>query len=196
MFSNKNVVFDLDLTTKTLKAIAAVPESETIKSIAVDSLNKRIFFSSDNSVYSIKDDTLVVISGNFSGTLRYHNGLIIFNPKEKLMVRLVGSDEALVSTLTTASIETSPPENELPAVINTQKEPETPGSVQILVNDNIIEFVNNKFSDDLIISIISNSKVNFDLSVDAMIRLSAGKVSSRVIMSMKQAMENQNSESK
>jgi hypothetical protein len=46
-------------------------------------------------------------------------------------------------------------------------------------------------SEGQILERINNSRVNFNLSVDAMIELSNNQISSNVIMAMKKAMRNQ-----
>jgi hypothetical protein len=61
----------------------------------------------------------------------------------------------------------------------------------VLTNSKIIELVKSKLSDEIIISIINHSVVDFNLSVDAMIDLSNQQVSSKVILAMKQAMKRQ-----
>jgi hypothetical protein len=51
--------------------------------------------------------------------------------------------------------------------------------------------VKNELSDELIISIINHSEVDFNLNVDSMIDLSNQGVTSKVILAMKQAMKRQ-----
>jgi hypothetical protein len=62
-----------------------------------------------------------------------------------------------------------------------------------LTNTSVIDMVNAGLSDDIIINLINNAEVSFDVSVDAMIALSGQKVSSVVILSMKNAMKKKNS---
>ena len=56
-----------------------------------------------------------------------------------------------------------------------------------ITNNTILKMVKGKLSDDLIIDEISSSKVNFDLSDEAVKTLSAGNVSDKVIEAMKTA---------
>jgi hypothetical protein len=189
-FSNKNAVFSLNLATREIRPMAVISEGETVKSIAVNPSNGRLFFSSDNNVYTIKNDSLIVVSNDFGGTLKYNKGLMIFDKGSNILVRLVVSDSDLTAIKPSPAKIVSEPaaaENE-PNITVPVAEPEK--SAKILGNDDIIGFVRDKFSDELIITIINNSQVSFSLSVDDMVELSNGNVSSKVILAMKQAMEN------
>jgi hypothetical protein len=177
LFASGNAVFEFTPPTKKLKALVTAPGNRTIISIAVDTLNKRIFFSTDSAVYSVKNDQPAVITDNLGGTIRYFkNALLVFNPERKLLVRMAGIEKILAALpmKTAAKVETS------------AKPP-----AEILTNTTITDLVKNNLSDELIISIINRSQVNFNLGIDAMIELSENHVSSAVIMAMKQAMKKQ-----
>lgn len=177
LFASGNAVFQFTPETKMLKALVTAPGNRTIKSIAVDTLNKRIFFATDSAVYSVKDNQPAIITGTLGGTIHYFkNGLLVFNPERKLLVRFAGI-EKIISAL---------PVKE-PAKVETAAKP----PAEILTNTTITDLVKNNLSDELIISIINRSQVNFNLGVDAMIELSENHVSSAVIMAMKQAMKKQ-----
>ncbi|MBN1789115.1 MAG: hypothetical protein JW830_01375 [Bacteroidales bacterium] len=179
LFSTENAVLRYNPATKSLKALATLPDKSAVESIALDPTTGRVYFSAGNLTGAILDNSPMVITDKLGGTLRYANGLIVFNPKSRLMIRLTGLETA---------INAPPP----PPVTKPELEEKT----EILTNASIIDLVRNQLSDDLIIHIISRSKVNFDLGVDAMIALSDQQVSSKVILAMKQAMRNQTSESK
>jgi hypothetical protein len=60
-----------------------------IISLAGDIENQALYFSTSDTVYRIKDNQLDYICVEFGGILRYDGeGLLIFNPKESLIVRL------------------------------------------------------------------------------------------------------------
>jgi hypothetical protein len=179
LFATENAVLQYNLAAKTLKALVVLPDNKIIESIAVDPSNGRVYFSAGNLTGTIHNNTPAEITDKLGGTLRYANGLIVFNPKTKLMIRITGLESAIIVT---------PP----PPVSATGTEQKT----EILTNGTVVDLVRNQLSDDLIIYIISRSKVNFDLGVDAMIALSEQHVSSRVILAMKQAMNKHTSESK
>ncbi|MFZ0281518.1 MAG: hypothetical protein WAL29_07705, partial [Bacteroidales bacterium] len=155
LFSNGSAIFQYNPDTKEMKALATLPEDQTIRSLTVDPSNGRIYFSTDNMVFSFKNSEKVVITDEIGGKLMFFDGLIIFNPENKLLVRLVGLDDAIVSNthpVTTSAVVKRPPE--------------------ILTNSTIIGLVKDKLADGIIISIINRSRVDFNLSVDAMIELS------------------------
>jgi hypothetical protein len=167
-----NAILQYNLKSKGLQAIAALPDDKIIKSLAVDSVNGRIYFSTDSMICAEKGSEIVVITDKLGGTLRYFNGLIVLNPARKLLIRIVGMEHAIASK----SI----------SVKNGQKLSQP---IEILTNPTIIELVKDELSDELIISIIKHSKVDFNLSVESMITLSNQHVSSTVILAMKQAMK-------
>jgi hypothetical protein len=68
------------------------------------------------------------------------------------------------------------------------------GNSKMLTNENIINMVKEKLPDDFIIKIINKSEVEFDVSIDGMINLSAKNVSSEVIKAMKIAMKQKNND--
>jgi hypothetical protein len=194
LLSVENALLKLDLTTKALKVMATAPSGEIIKSIAVNPETGRVFFSSDNRIYVLGDTKIMAISDKFGGTLLYNKGLIIFNPAKKLIVRLAGSDAAFITEAEQKPA--VPVAGAIQPQVTSTTDAAIEKPVQVLTNQNIIDLVENKLSDDLIVNIISHSKVNFNLSVDSMVELSNQQVSSKVIMAMKQAMKNQGTTTK
>jgi len=173
LFSSENGLFSFDIKRKELKAISALPKGKEIKSITVDTLSSRIYFSTDSIVYAIKDTNAVIVTDEIGGILRsFHDGLIVFNPEKQLIVRIVGLEKQIKSDLIASK-----------APANTKIAP------AILTNESIINLVKAELSDDFIIKIINKSEANFNLSVDSMIELSDQNVSSAVIKEMKNAMK-------
>ena len=174
LFATENGLFSYNLKNKELKVITILPKKKEIKSIAIDTLKQRIYFSTDSMVYAIKDSNVVIITDKFGGVLKcFNKGLMLFNPEKKFLIRIVNIETQIeIAGKTFAVIKKSS---------------------DILTNATIINLVNTKLSDNLIINIINRSNVNFDLSVNAMINLSNQHVSSAVIMAMKNAMKKKNS---
>jgi hypothetical protein len=175
LFATENKLFSINLMNNEVKALVALPQKDTrILSITSDTLTHTIYFSSKDAIYALKDTSIVCISDKFGGVLRYFNdGLLVFKPARKFLVRL--------------NIERT----ELSQLQAKEDTPEINQTIEILTNSTIIELVNNKLSDELIISIINRSKVDFNLNVDSMIDLSNQLVSSKVILAMKKAMARQ-----
>jgi len=175
VFASGNTVYLFSPKNKEMKALAVLPEGKIIKSLTVDSLNNRIYFSTDSITCALKDSTKVLISDKLGGILRfYQGGLIIFNPEKNFLVRLVDI------------------ENQITAWNQNKKNTSgTESSNKVITNATIIELVNNQLSDELIIKIINKSKVNFNLSIDSLISLSEQHVSSPVIKAMKIASKKQ-----
>ncbi len=177
LFATENALYSFNPKTKALKAYIVLSKEKEIQSIAVDNLTNRIYFSTGSAIYAIKDSSLVTITDKFGGILRYFNeGLLIFNPEKNLLIRMTGLDNKITSEVQTlkSSLKDKP-------------------TSDTLTNSSIIHLVKTKISDDLIISIINSAKVNFNVSIDAMITLSDQQVSSSVIMAMKNAMKRKSS---
>jgi len=188
LFATENGVFNYNLKSKQLKALAALPKNKGIKSIAVDGSNNRIYFSTDSAVYALKDTSVVIITKKLGGTLRFFaGGLMVFNPEKKFLVRIMGIEtiiasmkqpiEAVVSDKQTTETHTETP--------ITKDKP----TAEILTNSSVIKMVKSNLSDDLIINVINSSIVNFNTSIDSIISLSSQNVSSPVIKAMKNAMK-------
>jgi len=177
LFASENGLFSYNLINKKINALAALTRNKEIKSIAVDTSGNSVCFSTDSMVYAIKDSRLVILVDKFGGILRLFNGgLIVFNPEKKLLVRITGLNNEYTAK---TQILKTPPEGKNPA--------------DVLTNTTIINLVKAEVSDDLIINLINNSNVNFNLSIDSMIYLSNQNVSSTVIMAMKNAMKRKTS---
>jgi hypothetical protein len=201
LFATENKLFSVNLMNNEIKALVALPQKEdNIVSIAADTLTGNIYFSSKDAVYSIKDKSVVCISDKFGGTLQYFNdGLLVFKPERKFLIRLNierGTASSKIPPKENVP-QTNPPQTN-PQKTNTQpvnpqqvNPPQVSQPIDVLTNSKIIELVKNKLSDEIIISIINYSSVDFNLSVDSMIDLSNQQVSSKVILAMKQAMKRQ-----
>lgn len=173
LFASENALFSFDVKSKKLKAISVLPKGKEITSIAVDTLSHRIYFSTNSTVYAIKDSNTVIVTDKIGGVIRFfHNGLIVFDPEKQLMIRLAGIESEIT---TKALASKAPTETNIPTAI--------------LTNENIINLVKAELSDEFIIKIINKSEANFILSIDSMIELTDQNVSSAVIMAMKNAMK-------
>lgn len=88
IFSTKNTLLCVDIKTKKFYPILMLPHEDDIISIAGDTINHAFYFSTDQTVYRIKNDKKEIISKDFGGILKYdEEGLLIFNPDKKLIVR-------------------------------------------------------------------------------------------------------------
>ncbi len=174
LFSTGSALYSYNLNDKKTKALVNVPNNYEIKSIAVDTLSGRIYFSTNNAVYALKDSLAVAITDKFTGSLKYYNNsIMIINSEKQFIVRIIGLEDKIKS-------------------VNTAKPQEISKTVEVLTNESVIKMVNAKLSDEMIINIINKSEVNFNTDVNSMINLSNQQVSSAVIMAMKNAMKAKN----
>ena len=89
IFSTKNTLLGVDINTKNLFHLLALPQEDEIISIVGDTINHAFYFSTYNTIYQIKESEIEVISEDFGGILRYDGeGLLIFNPEKQLIIRL------------------------------------------------------------------------------------------------------------
>lgn len=94
LFAAGSALFHYDIKSKELTPFFALPKDKEIISIAADEASGRIYFSTAGSFYIIKGNSAVMISDKFGGVLKFFdNGLIIFDPDKKLLIRIVGLND-------------------------------------------------------------------------------------------------------
>lgn len=99
LFATGNAVYSYKFETKKMNALIALTEDFKIKSVTVDTSENRIFFSTKNMVFALKDSKAVLITDKFGGELRYfNNGLIVFDPVKKVLIRILGLEGTIVHT--------------------------------------------------------------------------------------------------
>ena len=173
LFSIDNALFYFNPKNKDLVALTALEKGKEIKSIAVDTINNIIYYSTAQSIYALKDSKFITVTEEIGGMLKcYMNGLLVFNPDKKSLIRITGLENILSLKLKEAKTN-----------VYDKKLPEP------LTNSTIINLVKEKLSDDKIINIINNYKVNFNMSTNSIIALTNQNVSSAVIEAMAKAME-------
>jgi len=222
LFASGANIYSINVEKKDVKLLYTDEEGKEIKSLAYDSSGKSVYFSTASSVSAIRGSDIIVISENTGGILKYYNGLIVFNPGIKMMLRIVGLDGTLpvkpyaesraaprpepaqaasLNELPTAP-RTEPAQatsrNELPAAPRTevifQSGKQDIEAVTVLTNATVADLVRNNLSDYLIKDIIRRSRVEFILTSDAVIELSGKGVSSEVILEMREAMKRQSAD--
>jgi hypothetical protein len=173
VFATGNGLYSFDLKKKDLKALAALPADKEIISIAADTLNSRIYFSTAEGLYAVKGANAITVNDQFGGILKYFNdGLLIFDTRKNLLMRMTGIEKEITSKTLA-----------MKAATDSKKKADT------LTNANIIQMVEAGLTDEFIINLINKSEVNFAVNVDAMIDLSSHSVSSAIISAMKAAMK-------
>jgi hypothetical protein len=97
LFASDNIIYSYKFEDKEVKAVIELPKDSEIKSIAIDNTNKRIYFSTDNMVFAMKDTSAVLITDKFGGELKYFNdGLLVFNPEKNFLIRIIGLEPVIV----------------------------------------------------------------------------------------------------
>ena len=172
LFTSGNMVCRFIPETKEYKILATLSAEKKILSVTADQANNRIYFSTDRAIYAVNDSSAITLSDMAGGIVRFFDdGLLIFDPEKKFLVRIAGIEEELRNL-----------KKEKPAEVK-----ELPS--KILSNAKIAEMVKAGMSDALIITVIKKSAVDFDTSINGMISLTQQGVSSAVIMEMRKAMQ-------
>lgn len=100
LFATGNAVYSYKFENKKLNSLIAMTEDYKIKSVTLDTSENRIYFSTKNMVFALKDSKAVLITDKFGGELRYfNNGLIVFNPEKKVLIRILGLEGTIVHNL-------------------------------------------------------------------------------------------------
>jgi len=88
LFSSENKILCADNKTKTFFDLFTLPQKQDIISITGDTINHAIYFSTQDTIYRIKDGILEYISKEFGGIVKYDGeGLLVFNPEKQLIIR-------------------------------------------------------------------------------------------------------------
>jgi hypothetical protein len=171
LFACENALFRFSPKTNEVQLLAAVQKNRVIRSLAADTVNNRIYFATDGELYTLMDTTVLLITDRIGGTLQVvDSGLIVFSPKDKLLIRISGLEQGIAGTK---------------EPVQAVKQP----AQDVITNATVVDLMNARLADDLIIKLINSSEVNFDLGVDATIDLANQGVSSAVIMAMRNAMK-------
>jgi hypothetical protein len=80
-----------------LNLVVALEKGLSITSLAADPVNEILYFSTQSSIYAHKKNSLVILTKEFPGSNVKHfgNGLIIFNPLSKDILRIVNVDSSI-----------------------------------------------------------------------------------------------------
>lgn len=86
---SENVVYELDITKKTAKALCAVNEDETVISLAIDPNREVLYFATEDYVFRLIDNNLDIVSLIGGKLLFDEKGLLVFNVKSRFLYRLL-----------------------------------------------------------------------------------------------------------
>lgn len=97
LFASDNAVYSYRFADKKIKILVALAENIVIKSVVVDTSGSRIYFSTEDMVFTMKDSKAVLVTDKFGGEIKYFNdGLLVFNPGKRILLRIVGLEGLLV----------------------------------------------------------------------------------------------------
>ncbi|MDD4661489.1 MAG: hypothetical protein PHF73_12665, partial [Massilibacteroides sp.] len=89
LLATNNKIICVDNNTKTFFDFFSLPQKQDIISIAGDTINHALYFSTQDTIYRIQNGVLEYVCTEFGGTLMHDgDGLLVFNPEKKLIVRL------------------------------------------------------------------------------------------------------------
>lgn len=94
LFATENKIFSFNPRTKKLKALVVLMKDEEILSLEVNDSKDIIYFSTENKLYAIKDSKVGSVTDELGGYLKYYyDGLLVFNPKKKFLIRIRGFEK-------------------------------------------------------------------------------------------------------
>ena len=90
-------VFSFSPTNNTLNLVAGFQKESDIKSMTVDSTNNILYVATRDAVYAIQNNKITFVTGDFGGGyIKYFSdGLIIFNPESKDIMRIVNISKTI-----------------------------------------------------------------------------------------------------
>jgi hypothetical protein len=175
LFATKSGLFSFNFKNKDIRLLSALRNDQEIKSIAIDTTNDIVCFSTDSVVYAFNDSKTEMITNKFGGMLRFlGDGLVVFDPEHEFLIRIAGLEDIIAPNI-----------QKKKTVVKNKR-----SSSVTLTNSSIIKMINEKLSDDQIIKIINSSNVDFNMSTNSVIALTNQNVSSAIIEAMAKAIEN------
>ena len=123
LFAAGPSLYSVDPLTKELRLLFTEENDKDILSVTYDRSNKIAYFSTADRIFAARDADLGVVSEKTGGIIKYYNGLIVFDPASRLVIRILGLEKALeakpqtektgapvaaAATLTAAAIITDP----------------------------------------------------------------------------------------
>lgn len=114
LLSTENKIMCADSKTKSFFELFTLSQKSDIISITGDTVNHAIYFSTQDTIYRIKNGTLEYVSTELGGILKYDGeGLLIFNPEKSLIIRLRNNllyqvDTTTATTISKETTETKP----------------------------------------------------------------------------------------
>lgn len=90
-------LYGVNPATKEVKLLFAEENGGKILSVATDRSNGISYFSTADRVYAIRDLNLAAVAEKTGGILKYYNGLIVFNPETRQVIRILGLEKELVA---------------------------------------------------------------------------------------------------
>jgi hypothetical protein len=90
-------VFSFSPTSNTLNLAAGFQKESEIKSMAVDTTNNILYMATRDAVYAMQNNKLAYVTGDFGGGYIHYfgEGLIIFNPESKDIIRIVNISKTI-----------------------------------------------------------------------------------------------------
>jgi len=90
-------VFSFSPQSNTLNLVAGFQKESEIKSMTVDSTNDILYVATRDAIYALQNNKLAYVTGDFGGGyIKYFgDGLIIFNPESKDIMRIVNISKTI-----------------------------------------------------------------------------------------------------
>lgn len=90
-------IFSFSPKNKKINLIAGFQKENPIKSMTVDLKNYIIYIAAKAGIYALKDNNLVFITSDFSGSIikYFNNGLLVFNPETFDIIRIVNIGKSI-----------------------------------------------------------------------------------------------------
>ena len=96
LFASGNGLLSFNFKSKEFKSVFALSKGSEIISVTVNASENKIFFSTANAIYAIRDSDVFKITDKFGGIIRiFNNGLLVFNNEEKFLIRIDGIENLI-----------------------------------------------------------------------------------------------------
>ncbi|MFZ2286027.1 MAG: hypothetical protein WAV93_03490 [Bacteroidales bacterium] len=89
-------LYSVNTLSKEIRLIYKGEENNKILSVTYDRAGDIAYFSTTDKIFAARDSELGIVSEKAGGILKYFNGLIVFDPAARLVIRILGLEKVLV----------------------------------------------------------------------------------------------------
>jgi hypothetical protein len=140
LFAAGSKLYSVNPGTREVNLLFTEENGSKILSVTADPGNEVTYFSTADRIFAIRGPNLATVSEKTGGIIKYFNGLIVFNPETKLVVRILGLEDELTVNQASPDVVTfkAGPDTQTSQTSRTEQVRQTTQTVQTAQDNRII----------------------------------------------------------